>query len=186
MTEAFFKGPILNSPYERPSRHWELDETGQPTQITIESRRQAEFITPIPKPRKRKGSAQQAAMVFDEKAQKLGTDGQQYDLTAIINGVRGQVDRWRELPEAQWQVTPETARLLRHWRHHHFSGIRPFFCQLEASETAIWLTEVAPRARAGRTSSTIWPTSTPTPIRTCLAWPSNWRPEPARPRSWRC
>ncbi len=150
MTEAFFKGPILNSPYERPSRHWELDETGQPTQITIESRRQAEFITPIPKPRKRKGSAQQAAMVFDEKAQKLGTDGQQYDLTAIINGVRQQVDRWRELPEAQWQVTPETARLLRHWRHHHFSGIRPFFCQLEASETAIWLTEVAPRARAGR------------------------------------
>ena len=91
------------------------------------------------------------AIVFDEKAQKLGTDGQQYDLTAIINGVRQQVDRWRELPDpAQWQVTPETARLLRHWRHHHFSGIRPFFCQLEAAETAIWLTEVAPGTRAGR------------------------------------
>src|SRR5690606_31517839 len=43
-------------------------------------------------------------------------------------------------------VTPETARLLKHWRHHKFSGIRPFFCQLEAAETAIWLTEVAPRA----------------------------------------
>ena len=41
-------------------------------------------------------------------------------------------------------VTPETARLLRHWRHHQFSGIRPFFCQVEAVETAIWLTEVAP------------------------------------------
>ena len=146
MTELFFERPILNSPYERPSRHWELDETGQPTQKVIDSRRQAEFITPIPKPRKRKGSAEQARLVFDEKAQKLGTDGQQYDLTAIINGVRQQVDRWRELPEAQWQVTPETARLLRHWRHHHFSGIRPFFCQVEAAETAIWMTEVAPRA----------------------------------------
>ena len=150
MTERFFERPILNSPYERPSRHWELDETGQPTQKTIGSRRQAEFITPIPKPRKRKGTAQQARLVFDEKAQKLETEGQQYDLTAIINGVRQQVDRWRELPEAQWQVTPETARLLRHWRHHHFSGIRPFFCQVEAVETAIWLTEVAPGTRAGR------------------------------------
>ena len=44
----------------------------------------------------------------------------------------------------QWQVTPETARLLQHWRHHQFSDVRPFFCQVEAVETAIWLTEVAP------------------------------------------
>tara|TARA_R110002110_G_scaffold405550_1_gene624808 strand:- start:80408 stop:83176 length:2769 start_codon:yes stop_codon:yes gene_type:complete len=43
-------------------------------------------------------------------------------------------------------VTPETARLLQHWRHHDFAGIRPFFCQVEAVETAIWLTEVAPQA----------------------------------------
>ena len=186
MTELFFERPILNSPYERPSRHWELDGTGQPTQKTIESRRQAEFITPIPKPRKRKGSAQQAAMVFDERAQKLETDGQQYDLTAIINGVRQQVDRWRELPEAQWQVTPETARLLRHWRHHHFSGIRPFFCQLEAAETAIWLTEVAPRARAGRNFldhlANANEEANPDLPRLALKL----RPAPARPRSWRC
>lgn len=142
MTE-FFEQPVLNSPYERPSRHWELDETGQPTQQIVESRRAAKFITPIPQPKK---STQQAALVFDESARKLGTDGQQYDLTAIINGVRQQVDRWRDLPNpSQWQVTPETARLLQHWRHHRFSGIRPFFCQVEAVETAIWLTEVAPR-----------------------------------------
>lgn len=36
--------------------------------------------------------------------------------------------------------------LLKYWRHHEFNGIRPFFCQVEAVETAIWLTEVAPRA----------------------------------------
>ena len=47
-------------------------------------------------------------------------------------------------------MTPETARLLQHWRHHRFSGIRPFFCQVEAVETAIWLTEVAPNTRSGR------------------------------------
>ena len=44
----------------------------------------------------------------------------------------------------QWQVTPETARLLQHWRSYPFQDIRPFFCQIEAVETAIWLTEVAP------------------------------------------
>ena len=63
----------------------------------------------------------------------------------IIGGVRRVVDRWRERPEAGWQVTPETARLLKHWRGHRFAGVRPFFCQVEAAETAIWLTEVAPR-----------------------------------------
>ncbi len=62
------------------------------------------------------------------------------------------MDTWRGLPNPQqWQVTPETARLLHHWRQHSFQGVRPFFCQIEAVETAIWLTEVAPRlGAAGR------------------------------------
>lgn len=141
MTDLFFKQPILNSPYEYPSRHWELDKEGQPTQKIIESRRRADFITPIPKPRKRKG---QQGLIFDE-GKGLSTQEQQYDHTAIINAVRMEVDAWRKLPAAQWRVTPETARLLQHWRQHQFQSIRPFFCQVEAVETAIWLTEVAPQ-----------------------------------------
>jgi type III restriction enzyme len=146
MNNQFFEHPILNSPYDYPSQHWELDADGQPTQKIIASRRRAEFITPIPKPRRRKGAAQQAQLLFDE-GKGLSTEEQQYDHTAIINGVRQQVDKWRSLPDpSQWRVTPVTARLLQHWRHHDFSGIRPFFCQVEAVETAIWLTEVAPNA----------------------------------------
>ena len=146
MDNPFFERPILNSPYQYPSRHWELDDTGQPTQKIIERRRRAEFITPIPKPKKHKGSTGQAALLFNE-GKGLSTEAQQYDHTAIINGVRQQVDQWRELPNPhQWHVTPETARLLQHWRHHTFSDIQPFFCQVEAVETAIWLTEVAPHA----------------------------------------
>ena len=62
-------------------------------------------------------------------------------------GARSYVEQWRALPNpSEWQVTPETARLLQHWRHHEFSGVRPFFCQVEAVETAIWLTEVAPQS----------------------------------------
>jgi type III restriction enzyme len=141
----FFDHPILNSPYGYPERHWELDDQGQPTQKIIDSRRLAEFITPIPKPKKRKGGAQQSALVFNEGL-GLSTAKQRYNHTAIINAVRHQVDRWRQLPNtSDWRVTPETARLLQHWRHHKFSGIRPFFCQVEAVETAIWLTEVAPQ-----------------------------------------
>ncbi len=146
MDNFFFDHPILNSPYEYPSRHWELDERGQPTQRILERRRKAEFITPIPKPRKRKESAWQQELIFNE-GKGLSTDDQQYDPTSIINAVRNEVDRWRSLPNPnQWKVTPETARLLQHWRHHRYSDIRPFFCQIEAIETAIWLWEVAPKS----------------------------------------
>ena len=146
MENPFFERPVLNSPYEYPKRHWELDETGQPTQNVIERRRPADFITPIPKPKKQKATEKQAEIIFDE-GKGLSTDEQQYQHTEIINAVRQQVDQWRNLKSpSQWQVTPETARLLRHWRHHRFTGIRPFFCQVEALETAIWLTEVAPQA----------------------------------------
>ena len=37
MENPFFDKPIINSPYEYPSRHWELDEEGQPTQRTIDT-----------------------------------------------------------------------------------------------------------------------------------------------------
>ncbi len=142
MSDPFFEKPILNSPYEYPRRHWELDDYGQPTQRILNSRRPADFITPIPKPKKQKGAGKQSALLFDEG---LSTQNQQYH-SAIIDGVRAEVDKWRALQNPNdWRVTPETARLLKHWRHHEFSSIRPFFCQIEAVETAIWLTEVAPQ-----------------------------------------
>ncbi|MFZ1550014.1 MAG: DEAD/DEAH box helicase family protein [Anaerolineae bacterium] len=150
METRFFEQPILNSPYAYPARHWELDSQGQPTQRIIENRRRAEFITPVPKPRKRKGSGQQQQFIFDEGA-GLSTQQQQYDPTPIINALRQRVDQWRAIPNAaHWGVTPETARLLEHWRHHPFNNARPFFCQIEAVETAIWLTEVAPNDRTGK------------------------------------
>ena len=146
MMNEFFERPVLNSPYVYPTRHWELDDQGQPTQRISERRRPAEFITPIPKPRKRKDAARQQVIVFDE-GKGLSTQEQQYDPTSLINEVRHYVDQWRSLPNPNdWQVTPETARLLQHWRYHKFNNFRPFFAQVEAAEVAIWLTEVAPKA----------------------------------------
>ena len=146
MNNPFFDQPILNSPYGYPGRHWELDEQGQPTQRIIDERRKAKYVTPIPKPKKQKKA--QRGLGFDE-GHGLSSDDQQYEETASrISEVRAFVDQWRKLPESAWGVTPETARLLKHWRHHSFSDVRPFFCQIEAAETAIWLTEVAPHATA--------------------------------------
>ena len=122
MNNRFFENPILNSPYEYPSRHWELDGDGQPTQRIVERRRRAEFISPIPKPRKRGGKAEQGRLVFDE-GKGLSTREQQYAQHAeIINSVRREVDDWRRHPDpGHWRVTPETTRLLQHWRHHRFN-----------------------------------------------------------------
>jgi len=144
-TARFFANPILNSPYERPSRHWALDDNGQP--VGEESgRRLAAYHSPIPTSKKRKGELIQAEML-EHAAPAPATDRETYDTYHLINSVRSHVDHWRSLPEAYWRVTPETARLLRHWRSHAFAGIRPFFCQVEAAEILIWLTEVAPQDR---------------------------------------
>ena len=73
-------------------------------------------------------------IVFDE-GKGLSTEEQRYDPTPVINELRRHVDWWRSLPNPNdWQVTPETARLLQHCRHHKFNDIRPFSCQVEAVE----------------------------------------------------
>ena len=151
MANPFFDHPILNSPYECPQRHWELDEQGQPTQKIIENRRRAEFITPIPKPKKAQEGSGQAGASFSTRAR--GFRPRSSSTIPLRSSTRCAAtwtagEHWPN--PSQWQVTPETARLLQHWRHHKFSGVRPFFCQVEAVETAIWLTEVAPQSKSGK------------------------------------
>lgn len=136
-SETFFESPILNSPYEVPDRYWHL-EGGQPTGLIETGRRRSDLTTPIPKPKAVRGKAPTQADIFADEL------GEIYDPTETINGIRSAVASWRDLPESQWQVTPTTARLLRHWRSGDMP-LPPFFCQIEAVETVIWLTEVAPR-----------------------------------------
>ncbi|MCX8519816.1 MAG: hypothetical protein ORN21_06760, partial [Methylophilaceae bacterium] len=83
MSHSFFEKPILNSPYAMPYRHWELDAQGQPTQHIIDGRREAKFITPIPKPRKQKGAPKQDSLVFDE-GHGLSNQEQGYVHTAVM------------------------------------------------------------------------------------------------------
>jgi type III restriction enzyme len=121
MNQHFFERPILNSPYGYPALHWELVD-GQPTDRILETRRRSELITPVPQPKKRKHKRGQKEMIFDE-GKGLSTEEQQYNPTPIINEIRSYVDSWRKLPNPNdWQVSPETARLLQHWRHHQFQS----------------------------------------------------------------
>ena len=148
MTDQFFEKPILNSPYEYPGQHWELDKDGQPTNQLIAHRRPSDkYLAFVPKPKKRRQTqeeVQQTLALFDTEG--ISDEAQGYDLSLFINSIRNRVKAWQQLPDpASWKVTPETARLLQHWRSYDFQGIRPFFCQVEAVETAIWLAEVAPQ-----------------------------------------
>jgi type III restriction enzyme len=137
---SFYERPILNSPYRAPELHHPLDQNGQPLEgEPRQGRRPSRFIVPVPASRK-KATPQQASL-----------DLETYTENALINEIRGYVDRWRSLRNpADWSVTAVSQRLLEHWRHHKFVGPQPFFCQIEAVETIIWLTEVAPKRAASK------------------------------------
>ena len=143
--QSFFTNPILNSPYELPRRHWEMDANNKPTGKVLESRRPSSNRTPISVPRANGDGQPQEGDLFNEVIDNIA-----YRENEFINNIRSEVERWREAPESDWGVTAETARLLKHWRHFDFPSIRPFFCQIEAIETLIWLVEVAPTKNAGK------------------------------------
>lgn len=144
MSQSFFDRPILNSPYEVPKLHHALDPEGQPLELPpIVGRRPCDFVTPVPKPKRRSSKATQSTMLFEDGI-GLSSEDQEYNPKPIINEIRGHVASWRALPsDRDWGVTPATAKLLHHWRRADIEGLRPFFCQVEAIETLIWLTEVA-------------------------------------------
>lgn len=93
MSDAFFRSPILNSPYAEPTRHWELDSGGQPTNELVLGRRPSALVSPIPKPRRVRGKVVQPDLLAD-------ATGQEYNPTEVINGVRSAVESWRRLPES--------------------------------------------------------------------------------------
>ena len=144
------ENPVINSPYEEPRFHWQLDPNGQPTAEQKEGRRRSSYLLPIPDVRRSQKQRQQDLLTKD-KSKQGDKPGETFNTNA--NLLRGHLTRWRALPEADWGVTDVTARLLRYWREGGSggsSGLRPFFCQIEAAETLIWLTEVAPNTPEGK------------------------------------
>ena len=93
MSDDFFRDPVLNSPYEPPTHHRELDEDRQPTTGRRAGRGPVSFVTPIPKPRKR--GAGQGRLELAETTTAVREDDQKYEPAQIIDSVRQAVNGWR-------------------------------------------------------------------------------------------
>ncbi|MGH4016148.1 MAG: hypothetical protein ACRDSL_19935 [Pseudonocardiaceae bacterium] len=130
MPDKVIDNPILNRPYDEPGRHFAFDDEGITDRIE-DVRRPSSYFVPVPTPRK---GTRQLELV------ELTAD--QIRLNELVNRVRAQVTRWRQAGYPR--VTPTTRRLLEHWADPEREN-RVLFCQREAAETAIYLTEVASR-----------------------------------------
>ena len=139
MAKPFYEKPILNSPYYPLPATMRWTTRGQPLEHEpILGRRRSRYLTPVPSARRRR-AAEEMKVPFHTQEGPPGT----YNENAIVNDIRRHVGDWRAVPNPNdWGVTPTTQRLLQHWRRDDVQGLRPFFCQVEAVETAIWLAEV--------------------------------------------
>jgi type III restriction enzyme len=129
MRDTIIENPIINSPYEEPKRHFQFSEDGITNEI-VEERRVSSYFVPIPRPKKK---SQQ--LTFDT----LWTEDR-IEENKFINQVRNRVSTWRR--GGYPGVTRTTARLLRHWNNPEREQ-KLFFCQIEALETIIYITETA-------------------------------------------
>ena len=129
MREVVIENPVINSAFSEPRRHFRFDDDGITDEI-VEGRRASAYFVPIAQPKK-KGKQ----LVFDtEWTQERARPNE------FINRVRERVDLWRR--GGHRGVTRTTRLLLDHWRAPNRER-RLFFCQIEALETAIYLTEGA-------------------------------------------
>ena len=117
--------PIINSPYDQPARYWKLDHEHRATSEQVAGRRPSANLPAVP-------------------TQQIG---EQLPLiqNQLVNDIREAVGTWRAAgyPGA----TANTKRLLAHWTSP-LAMRRLFFAEVEALETLIWLTEIAPGARS--------------------------------------
>jgi type III restriction enzyme len=119
---------IINSPYEEPKYHWHYDRQTRTFEL-VEGRRPAGYVVATP-----------GSKSFDDPGIFVEIP--------LVNQIRPRVKAWREAGYPG--VTTITRRLLEYWHDpEEFDRRRFFFCQLEAAETLIWLTEAPPAERVG-------------------------------------
>jgi len=119
---------IINSPYEEPQRYWRYDRETRTFEL-VEGRRPAGYVMATP-----------GSKAFDDPGIFVEIP--------LVNQIRPRVKAWRNADYPG--VSSITKRLLEHWRDPEtFDARRFFFCQLEAVETLIWLTEAPAAERVG-------------------------------------
>src|SRR4051794_8318635 len=97
------ENPILNTPYDAPSRHWRFDDRGVIVPEIVEGRRASESWIPIPRTTKK-----QPGMAVQEELE-LGHTAERRLRNEQVDHVRFAVDLWRR--RGYPDVTPTTRRL---------------------------------------------------------------------------
>lgn len=120
---------IINSPYEEPREHWQYH-------------RETRLFTREPERRK-------AGYIRASEASRSADDPGIFIELPLVNQIRPRIKAWRE--DDYPGATGISKRLLHHWHdpEQRDRNRRFFFCQLEAIETLIWLTEAPADKRVG-------------------------------------
>ncbi|MFH1490806.1 MAG: DEAD/DEAH box helicase family protein [Pseudomonadota bacterium] len=131
MKRITIENPVINSPFEEPQRHFRFTEDGITNEI-LEKRRISSYFVPVAQPKKK---SQQKQLVLSSE-----WTGDRIKENEYINHVRNRISRWRK--GGYSGITKTTSRLLEYWQRPD-RELRLFFCQIEALETFIYITEAA-------------------------------------------
>ena len=119
---------IINSPYDEPGKHWKYDREKRTFSLKA-GRRPAGYVI-----------ASESSKAFDDPGIFVEIP--------LVQQIRPRVQAWRD--DGYPGITGITKRLLEHWTSpEEFETRRFFFCQLEAIETLIWLTESPAAEKVG-------------------------------------
>ncbi len=129
MPPVVIDNPVINTPFAEPAQHFRFTDEGISNEIQP-GRRSSSYFIPIARPKKKGGQ-----LAFDTEWTKDRVEENRF-----VNQVRARIKLWRE--GGYQGVTPITARLLQYWTNPAREK-KLFFCQIEALETAIYLTECA-------------------------------------------
>lgn len=129
MPQVVIENPILNSPFEEPTRHFQFGDEGITNEI-VEKRRTSSYFIPIAQPKKKGKQLQFETEWTRDRLEE----------NRVVNLIRERVGAWRR--GGHVGVTATTSRLLAYWTNGEREK-KLFFCQIEAVETAVYVTEVA-------------------------------------------
>ena len=118
---------IINSAYHEPTSHWRYNLETQQFERT-QGRRPAGYV------------------VAGQERNAYNDQGRFVELP-LVNRIRPRVKAWREAGYPG--VTGTTRRLLAHWHDNAARQYPFFFCQLDAMETLVWLTEAPDADKVG-------------------------------------